>query len=49
MKSDLIDGRSSFAPVRIIPSALCPIQPSSSCICISQSDSMFHVGYNFVR
>jgi len=49
MKSDHIDGHSSFAQVRMIPYTPCPILPESSCTCISQSYSMALSGYNFVR
>jgi len=49
MKSDHREGHSSFAQVRIIPYTLCPIIPASSCICITQSDSMLLSGHNFFR
>jgi len=43
-----MEGHSSFATVPVIPYTLHPILPASSCICISQSDSMVLSGYNFV-
>jgi len=49
MKSDHIEGQSSFAPVRMIGCTLCPILPASSCISISQWDSMGHSGHKFFR
>jgi len=49
MKSDHVEGHSSFAPVGIIPYTLCPILPVSSGICILRSDSMVLSGHNFVR
>jgi len=49
MKSDHIEGHSTLAPVRTIPYTLRRILPASSCICISQSDSMVLSGDNFFR
>jgi hypothetical protein len=40
MISDHIEGHSSLTLVRIIPYTLRPILPESSCICITQLDSM---------
>jgi len=48
MKSHRIEGHSSFAQVYIIAYTLHPMLPASSCTSISQSDSMFLSGYNFV-
>jgi len=47
MNSDHIEGHSSFAHVSLIPYTLCPIHPTSSCSCISQSESMVPSGCNF--
>jgi len=47
MKSDHIEGHSLFALVRIIKYTLRPILPESSCICMSQSDSMILSGKFF--
>ena len=49
MISDDIEGHSSFARVHIIPCTLRPIFPASSCICMTQSDSMVLSGYHFFR
>jgi len=47
MKSDHIEGISSFAQVRIVPYTLCPILLASSCNSISLSDSVVLLGKFF--
>jgi len=49
MKSDHIEGHTSFALVHMMPYTLRPILSASSCICISRSDGMILSGHNFVR
>ena len=49
MKSDHIEGHSSFAPGCIIAYTFRLILPASSLICIAQSNSMDHSGHNFFR
>jgi len=46
---DYIEVHSSFAWVRMIPYTLRPILSASSCIGISQSDSMVFLDNNFFR